>query len=460
MIPYKLLTKCASLISVEGNIPEVGEFNFNSDSRLFKPDCVFFAIPGEKFNPVDFIIPLKDKGLKTAIVERSDENILKLRNHPINIIWVSNVVTYIQELAKHLVFDWRSENRKIFAISGSNGKTTTKEMLAFILNTALPHKIVSTEKNNNNHLGVPFTLFKITKETEVVVLELGSNHPGEIKELCEIAEPDSGVVTNIGATHLEFFGSEEAVYKEEGYLYHSIQKTTQGTGLFFQNGEDEFLKANLKTNNTITYGFNDHHDYKFSFDGSKIIITGKDNIILDNKFITGSHNQWNMALSWIIASTLYPHLKNEFKEASEHFKPTKNRSEWVNFKNKAVFLDAYNANPSSMKAAIKGFSEEISLKNDNPMEATLILGDMNELGELAPQYHQEIGQFLKQYNYHRVFFIGRYKEYYLKGFPQGTGVENVQKFKNDYWPQILTESSKIFIKGSRSLQLESILDIT
>src|SRR5690606_12302109 len=169
---------------------------------------------------------------------------------------VSDSVTFLQELTNHHIREWKKSRsgNTVFAISGSNGKTTHKEMLSHILNEVLPGKIVATEKNNNNHLGVPLTLLGVSEETQTVILELGSNHPGEIKVLCDIAEPNAGLTTSIGATHLEFFGTEEKVFEEEGYLFHAVKNGTQGNGFYLINMDDPFLKAFEPFPAAVTYG--------------------------------------------------------------------------------------------------------------------------------------------------------------------------------------------------------------
>jgi UDP-N-acetylmuramoyl-tripeptide--D-alanyl-D-alanine ligase len=274
-------------------------------------------------------------------------------------------VTFLQELSHQHIKHWKSLSpaHTVFAISGSNGKTTHKEMLSFILKSLKPHQIVATEKNNNNHLGVPLTLLGVSEETEMVVLELGSNHPGEIKVLCDIAEPSAGITTNIGATHLEFFGSEEKVFEEEAYLYHAVESSTHGHGFFLINQDDEHLKGLPLTSGSVSYGVNPGVMARVTLveEGAVIDYQGKC-LKVKNEHITGNHNKLNLITCLFIATHFYPELVNELTEAASHFRPTKNRSEWITFEDRSIYLDAYNANPSSMKAALLGFKESIQAK--------------------------------------------------------------------------------------------------
>jgi UDP-N-acetylmuramoyl-tripeptide--D-alanyl-D-alanine ligase len=334
-------------------------------------------------------------------------------------------------------------------------------MLSFLLKEVIPEKVISTEKNNNNHLGVPLTLLGVTDKTEIVVLELGSNHPGEIKALCDIARPNAGITTNIGATHMEFFGTEEKVFEEEAYLYHSVKDVTDGKGFFLINIDDPFLKLLEPTEGCLTYGTAPSAMAKVSFldDGAEIHSTEID-LIARNPHITGQHNKLNLITCLLIASRLYPEHKSKFVEACKNFRPTKNRSEWILFENRSVYLDAYNANPSSMKAALQGFKESVLSQGFKMSEACIVLGDMNELGETTPQYHEDVGIYVQNLGFDNVYFVGRFAEYYIKGCAYGRRKTSSAEFKNEYRNQCLKQFPIHFIKGSRSLQLESLFDIS
>jgi UDP-N-acetylmuramoyl-tripeptide--D-alanyl-D-alanine ligase len=466
MIRAQTLLNCKNIKSIQGEIHPENSFRFCSDSRSFRKGDLFFCIPGEKFNPVIFIDELLNKGLYQVVVEYSPTNVQSsqhwLKKNPqLIIVWTNSVVDFIQELASLHVLNWKTDKRKVIAISGSNGKTTTKEMLSFLLKGALgEHHVVSTEKNNNNQLGVPFTIFNIHQLTEVLVLEFGSNHPGEIKKLCEIAHPDWAVTTNIGATHLEFFKTEEAVFKEEALIYYELKNQPESRRKFFLNSDDMFLSQLKSEAWTTSFGENPSAHIRFKFSPQKISIDGQWQTELSNTHITGKHNFFNLGLAWLIASSLFPEHRGTFSFLAGEFKPTLNRSEWRQSGHLKIFLDAYNANPSSMRSAISGFHESVVQGGVDFKEVALVIGDMNELGDLAPDLHRELAKEIgKQYSFD-IYFIGRYKTDFLNGCSRAKISENVENFKKDYWQQLQNSKTHLFIKASRSLQLESILDIT
>jgi UDP-N-acetylmuramoyl-tripeptide--D-alanyl-D-alanine ligase len=466
MIDLQILKKCHTILGPAIDI--TGKLPFYTDTRKYKHPGVFVAIPGSKVNPLDVINNLLDQGCPIVIFQENDENLRKAevlsKNYPLSkFLPVTDSVLFLQELTALHTRSWLASDKKntVFAISGSNGKTTHKEMLAFILNKIIPGKVVATEKNNNNHLGVPLTLLGINDHTEMIVLELGSNHPGEIKTLCDIASPNAGITTNIGATHLEFFGTEEKVFEEEGYLYHAVKANTHGEGFYLINLDDPYLNKLTSFKGAITLGEGVHAMavIELHHDGASIRYNNQE-IQVSNKQITGKHNKINLITCAFIAHHFYPALKEKIIAAAGEFRPTKNRSEWLVFEQRDVFLDAYNANPSSMKAALEGFKESVLQKGLGLSEACVVLGDMNELGEEAPRYHREIGQIIKELNFKNVYFIGRFAGNYQEGFPEGKGHHSVSDFKAQYRERIFQQHQIHFIKGSRSLQLESLFDIT
>lgn len=467
MIDLKLISKCASVLSDYKGAHE--SLNICTDTRKYHHPAAFVAIPGAKVNPLDVIEKLLSEGCPLVIFQDDETNrsiVTNLKkNHPkTEFLAVSDSVTFLQEISHEHIVQWQKKSPRniVFAISGSNGKTTHKEMLSHILkNVVGPSKIVATEKNNNNHLGVPLTLLDVKDETQFVVLELGSNHPGEIKVLCDIAHPQAGLTTNIGATHLEFFGSEEKVFEEEGYLFHAVNELTSGKGFFLINIDDSYLKSFKKTPGSITYGENKEADAKVSYtdQGAKISYQGKI-LEVSNTHITGQHNKLNLITTLFIAQNFYPELTDAFTKSAAEFRPTKNRSEWIEFSGKPVYLDAYNANPSSMKASLSGFKESVLAQGLNLNESCVVLGDMNELGDATPTYHRDLGQFIGELGFTNVHFVGRFSQHYLAGFPSGKGHASSQEFKREYREQCLKDFAIHFIKGSRSLQLESLFDIT
>lgn len=440
---------------------------FCTDTRKYKHPSVFVAIPGAKVNPLDVIGALLDQGCPMVVYQQSAENdekakALSAKYKTTEFIPVTDSVTFLQEYSHHHIVEWKGLNPKntVFAISGSNGKTTHKEMLSHILSSVFPGKVTSTEKNNNNHLGVPLTLFQVSPEMNFVVLELGSNHPGEIKVLCDIAVPNAGLTTNIGATHLEFFGTEKEVFLEEGFLYHAVKANTNGEGFYLINKDDSFLRTLQKTAGSVPYGESSDAEARISFleNGAEITFRGK-TLSARNDHITGRHNKLNLITCLFIATHFFPEREAKLIEAASSFKPTANRSQWMSYEGKDVFLDAYNANPSSIKAALLGFKESLKGKGVSLSDACVVLGDMYELGDNTPQYHEEIGRYVKELGFSHAYFVGRYSDFYKKGFPEGNSREGSSQFKEEYRSQCLKKYAIHFIKGSRGVQLETLLDL-
>lgn len=460
MIDTRLIADCQSVLAIAGKLNQ-SLVSVCTDSRRYEHPALFIAFPGAKHNPLDYADDLLRKGCPILVYQKSEENehtIAGLRKIYADRVFVAvrDAVSFTQELGALHVRQWQATGGVVFAISGSNGKTTHKEMLAFMLKKVLPGQIVATEKNNNNHLGVPLTLLQIRPETKICVLELGSNHPGEIKVLCDIANPDAGIVTNIGATHLEFFGTEHAVFLEEGYLYQAIAK-----GPYFQNMDDAFLRDQPRRPSTVSYSTKDPADLRFKIGFDHVEVSGLlGTRVLRNSFITGAHNFLNLATAWSIAASLAPEHSEALSAAAAEFRPTANRSEWVQFGEQQVYLDAYNANPSSMKAAIAGFFDWLSAHNVSPSSAVVVLGDMNELGDGTPQYHREVAEFLKQWPAAQVIFVGRFAAHYVDGLGGGLSYANALALKGSEWARVTQGKRYALIKGSRSLQLESLIAIT
>ena len=421
------------------------------DNRLLNSDSLFIAIVGQKYNPLNDLEKVIASGCEFVAYEKNENNdeFINSYTEKINFIAVTDITLFIQEVGKLVADEFRNVGGKIIAISGSNGKTTTKEMLYHIINEVKRKKVICTQKNNNNHLGVPFTLFQIRPETEYAIIELGSNHPGEIEVLCNIVSPQFGVTTNIGDTHLEFFGDRKSVFEEEGFLH----KTT--STCFFKNCDDSYLENITKNDAVVEYGV-DGNDYNFDFNIDSVFVN---NIEIKNSQITGKHNYTNLAVSFMIAKHLKVGTDEDLVFAANSFVPTSNRSQWIDFDEKKVFLDAYNANPSSMKLSLNGFLEKAIQMGGNESTIAIIAGDMNELGENASDFHREVGDFILDKGILTNIFIGKFADDYVADGKAHTfkfeSVDALSPHLNE-----LTKSTKyLFIKGSRSLQLERILDI-
>ena len=446
MLSLKNIMDLSSVVS-EAKFSLNSPLNIKVDNRLLNSDSFFIAIVGERFNPLMHLEEVIKKKCKYVAYEQNSQNdiLVKKYSEQINFIAVSNMTHFIQEVGKAVADNFREQGGILIGISGSNGKTTTKEMLFAILNRELGDgKVICTQKNNNNHIGVPFTLFQINLETRVAIIELGSNHPGEIEALCKIINPQYGVTTNVGDTHLEFFENRNNVFLEESILHKYCT-------VFFQNLDDELLSKLEKQHNWVSYGYtSDVNKIETIRDGIRI-----NKIDYIKKNITGPHNFINLGLSIIIAHQVLGDNRS-LVESVKKFAPTANRSEWLEFEGMNIFLDAYNANPSSMRAAIRGFSEYLASIGAKPEEALIILGDMNELGPGAEKFHEEFGEYLVSYGFGQAYFVGAYSHCYAKKYRGSSRVFQV----TDEVQGLLREANKkyVFVKGSRSLHLETILD--
>ena len=422
------------------------------DNRELSDENIFVAIVGEKYNPLDFLDDAFKKGCRFVVYEKStinDEKAYKFSKKLV-LIEVSSILDFIQEAGAAVANAFRTRGGKIVAISGSNGKTTTKEMLTHILHSVTAeNSVIATQKNNNNHLGVPFTLFQISKDTKYAVVELGSNHPGEISHLCKMLNPQYGVTTNIGETHLEFFKTKENVFKEEASLYEYSSKQ------FFINCDDQYLKNLALSKQTKSFG-EAGKDYVFSL-GERKALNG---IEVKNAHILGKHNFTNLLVGMSIASEVTGRKLEELLQPASSFKPTFNRSQWISRDGQTIFLDAYNANPSSMKTAVREFIDHVTNSLGAKLsDICLVLGDMNELGSDELSYHESFGRELGNCKVGLSLFVGRFCEAYAKDY-NGKSHNFVSVINaKDQIIRHMASHKYVFIKGSRSLQLETILDI-
>lgn len=437
-----------------------------TDSRIeFAKNDLFIALVGESHDAARFVPDLIARGLNHAVVTDNAKNRDLLKDIDASKLhFVADSTRYLQDLAHQKIEYWRTQDskRKVLALTGSNGKTTTKEMLAWLL-SAYPGKVHVTKGNLNNHFGVPYTILEMPLDTDVVVLEMGTNHPGEIARLCEIAVPDAGLITNIGQSHLEFFHNEDNVMVEKSALYHAIVKRH---GIFIVNTNDSRLKTLASKPCTLSAGTSADVEIKFTINAETINIrSAKFNLTISSKNIPEEHNRFNMAMALSLCASLWPdeNFLNDLSVRANSYKsPRNNRSMLLRNDQATIYLDAYNANPSSMSVSLDGFCKWwVQEQKGEIADIWFILADMNELGDRAPEYHREIGAKLKQLGAKQVTFIGRYREHYLAGFGETESFADRFEFlaKHGLGPANW-QASIAFIKGSRTLQLEELIDIT
>ncbi len=400
----------------------------DTDTRAIRKNTLFFALKGDNFNGNAFAEEALKNGASYAIVDEKEYQTNE------KIILVANVLEYLQALASHhrVVL-----NLPILALTGSNGKTTTKELTAIVLSKKF--NTVATKGNLNNHIGVPLTLLSMTPDTEFGIVEMGANHLNEIEFLCKITKPNFGYITNFGKAHLEGFGSIEGVIKGKSELYEYIKNTH---GKVFINDHDTIQ---LKQSEGI---------HSIPFEPTLKLLTANPfvnlfyiNMEIESRLI-GSYNYNNIAVA-ITIGNYFDVKKLQIKDAIENYTPQNNRSQIIKKGTIKIILDAYNANPSSMEVALENFNN----LTDNPK--IIVLGDMFELGETAQNEHQIIAEISEKTDATSVYLIG---ELFSK-----TNTKKASKFERfDDFIKILNpsdfENSTLLIKGSRGMALERLLD--
>ena len=407
-----------------------------TDSRKIKNNCIFFSLKGENFNGNEFANSAVEKGAMLAVVDEK-----KYSQNKENYILVEDCLETLQNLAN---FHRKKLNTKIIGITGSNGKTTTKELINSVLKT---HFITYCTKGNlNNHIGVPLSLLEISKNTEVAIIEMGANHIGEIKLLSEIVEPDYGYITNFGKAHLEGFGSEKGVIKGKTELYKFLFKRN---GFIFYNSDDKKQKYLLSDyKNKFGFGIKSSDlNYTIKSENPTIILEVNNNIIESTLF--GNYNIQNI----ISAVTIGMYLKiplEKIKNGISNYISSNNRSQIVEINSNTIILDAYNANPSSMLSAIKSF-EKSKLQNK-----VLVLGDMFELGKYENKFHQEIIDYCEKLNINMVFLVGEIFSKTIHSRKFLSSANYIELSKRKEFNEI--ENSNLLIKGSRGIQLEKLLE--
>jgi len=406
------------------------------DTRKDVTGKIYWALRGERFDGNAFVRDALEKGAAHAV--SSDP---RWQGHP-RVTVVKDTLKTLQELARH---HRRQSGVKVIAVTGSNGKTTTKELMAAVLKRQF--RVIATEGNLNNHIGVPLTLLRIRPETEIAVVEMGINHFGEMEELCAIAEPDFGYITSFGEAHLEFFGDLDGVIKAKTVLYHYLR---QHNGMAFVNFDDPVQEKHTAGMQRYGFSYRQHPSAavqlskksRFPFN----TVSYKHTDIPSRLF--GEFHFANIGAA-ITAGDYFGLSPEQIREGISGYVPQNNRSQLIRLDNGVqVILDAYNANPTSMRAAIEGLALM-------PGKKTAVLGDMFELGEKAPEKHAAIVRLLKEkqipaYLIGKIFSGVPANEYVLGKFPDAESFKKAVDIKNFH-------DTTILIKASRGMALERIL---
>lgn len=410
----------------------------STDSRKIEDGCVFVALKGERFDGNDFAYQVATEGVAACVIaDRKD-----LPAHE-KLFIVDDSLTTLQQLAK---LHRERCGIPIIGITGTNGKTTTKELIASVLSKK--YNIIYTQGNFNNHLGVPLTLLRIKPETELAVVEMGANHPGEIAQLCEIAQPDFGIITNIGKAHIEGFGSFEGVIKTKNELYQYLKtKGERKKTKVFVNGNNKLLMNLSEGMDRVVYETTNNRQQ--TTDNSPYFTINYNNNTI-NTHLVGDYNNENV-MAAISVGTYFNIEDNLIINALENYIPSNNRSQFIKSEKNEIVMDAYNANPSSMHHSIRNF------KNIAKENTLLILGDMKELGSESEKEHRDIINLLKELEFNNVILVG-------SEFKKVSDSTNHINFNNveeliDHINQNDIAGKKILIKGSNSTHLEKLSNI-
>ena len=417
-----------------------------TDSRKVEPGCIFFALKGDHFNGNEFARQALEKGAAYAII---DEAVFKTDDR---LLLVEDVLYMLQQLATH---HRRQFNIPVLAITGSNGKTTTKELVSAVLSS---HYVTHfTQGNLNNHIGVPLTLLSMPTETEIAVIEMGANHPGEINLLCRIAEPTLGLITNVGKAHLEGFGGFEGVKRTKSELYRYLE---HHNGLVFINQDEPHL-TELASENTRKIYYRSSEAPSAGLDPVEIQLVAQEPFI-EAAFLSETRKKlslqshligvfnFNNIMTAVAVGKYFKVPPLKIKTAIESYISTNNRSQLLKIGANTFIMDAYNANPTSMKNALTSFA------NMQAAHKIAILGAMLELGNYSEEEHENMASFANSLQLDQLVLVG--KEFRKAAEKYGLPFfENTAQLKEWYQARHFSDAL-FFIKGSRSIGLEKMLD--
>ena len=416
----------------------------STDTRNLPAGCVFFALHGANFDGNKFAKQALDQGASLVVVDdpevynthcQSPIASSPLASSPNRLLLVENTLLALQDLAR----TWRRElGLPIISVTGTNGKTTTKELLATVLSTK--YNIHYTQGNLNNQIGVPLTLLQLTRAHEMAIVEMGASHPGDIKELVDIAEPNCGLITNVGRAHLEGFGSFEGVQRTKQELYDYLV-AHQGT--IFRNTDNPYLTQMHIGALLSLEPLEPLEQQLAALRNLRKLIAYTTGSMPSGTHLVGEYNAENVSAA-ICVGEHFGISREQALEAIRQYIPTNNRSQKMQTANNQLIVDAYNANPTSMQAAINAF------KGD-----TYILGAMRELGEYSHLEHQNIVNMLAERKADFVFLVG---EEYLQTTSPYPVFENVELLHKHLEEQPI-KGKNILLKGSRSTKMEKLLDI-
>ncbi|MBN8822060.1 MULTISPECIES: UDP-N-acetylmuramoyl-tripeptide--D-alanyl-D-alanine ligase [unclassified Spirosoma] len=418
----------------------------STDTRRITPGCLFVALKGDKFDGNQFVEQALASGARYALVD--DADVAARESLAGSCLLVADALTALQDLARH---HRQTFTFPVIGLTGSNGKTTTKELIAGVLSKK--YRTYATVGNLNNHIGVPLTLLAINDQYEMAVVEMGANHQEEIELLCSIAQPTHGLITNVGKAHLEGFGGFEGVKKGKGELYDYLAQ--QGRTVFI-NSRDTILTAlyreRLKTHRPETT-----FAEAIFYPGEPVELLQESPVVIyrdaDGQevmtHLPGRYNFENM-LAALAIGDYFGVTSEDANRAIADYNPTNNRSQVVTKGTNTILLDAYNANPSSMAAAIRQFAAMPAAHK------AVILGDMYELGNESEAEHASLGKLIAEGKFDRVILAGKDIKYALSYLPKAFYFPDKFSLHNWLMDHPMTDTH-ILVKGSRGMSLESVI---
>lgn len=407
-----------------------------TDTRKITKNCLFFALKGDTFNGNEYAEEALEKGALFAVIDEEKHH------KPGKTILTEDVLTTLQTLAK---YHRQQLAIPVIALTGSNGKTTTKELIYAVLSEKF--RAQATIGNLNNHIGVPLTLLALQDDTEIAVVEMGANHPGEIDMLSNIINPNYGYITNFGKAHLEGFGSLKGVIKAKTELYRYLKKHDEKV---FINGNDDVQLAHSEHMNRMLFG-TDTSDFPIRLMDSEAELVVEFQGVSIHSQLTGRYNYENIAAAIAIGAYFGIPVES-IKKGIENYTPKNNRSQIITQGSNTIIMDAYNANPTSMRAALESF------KNLDSKNKIIFLGDMFELGPDAFTEHQNIVDMLSENFIGRTYLVG---EYFAQTYTNNPFIERFKTFESlkTEIEQNPPQYAHILIKGSRGMALERLLDL-
>ncbi|MGB0836859.1 MAG: UDP-N-acetylmuramoyl-tripeptide--D-alanyl-D-alanine ligase [Flavobacteriaceae bacterium] len=413
-------------------------YKYCTDTRKIETGALFFALKGSNFNGNTYALKALEQGCSYAIVDQ------EMASEDPRLIKVDDVLTCLQKLANH---HRKQFDIPVIALTGSNGKTTSKELIAACLSS---RNVLATLGNLNNHLGVPFTLLRLRSHHELALIEMGANHQGEISELCDIAEPDFGYITNFGKAHMEGFGGIEGIIKGKTELYRYL--IAKGGSLFL-NSADPIQYSYKDQTTSICFGIKPE-DSPIELVSANPLLKFLYQDKLYSTHLVGTYNFINISAAICIASYFDIPVQNSIKAITNYI-PENNRSQLNKVEKAQVVLDAYNANPSSMRVALESFfSQEQNRK-------VLILGDMFELGAYSLEEHKNLIDYLRDKQFEKVILLGTH---FNQAYSLSQPLDNLESFQNktefthtEFYKSMFNRDHYILIKGSRGMKLEDLI---